>query len=257
MMKHVLIIEDETPAYDKLISLLQEIMDAPFTHNWAKSNQEAKTKILSHEKYDLIIADIQLRDGTSFDAFSETTITCPIIFCTAYNDYLLDAFNTNGIAYILKPYTKEQLQKAMDKYETLYAKNQTPSFDKGILASLENALQRDIIYKTRFVIKRQNKSIHLLPVEEITLIEAEGDFSKLHTAEGKFFLYSENIGSIIQKLDPKKFFRINRSSIIQLQAIEKIDPYFKNRLLLKVKGYPKQVTTSSTMTADFRKWLEG
>lgn len=256
-MKNILIVEDETPAFQKLIGLLEEIIDHAFDYTWVKSNQEARNQIKSYENYDLIIADIQLRDGTSFDFFSEITISCPIIFCTAYNDYLLDAFNTNGIAYILKPYTKEQLQQAIDKYQKLFTKNTSPTINKDILTTLEAALQQNPNYKTRFVIKKQNKSIHLLQTDVITIIEAEGDFSKLYTGTSKFFVYSENIGSIIEKLDPKHFFRINRSLIVNLSGIEKIDPYFKNRLALKVKGYPDQVITSSNITSEFRKWLEG
>ncbi len=256
-MKRILILEDETPAYHKLIGILESIIGDSFYHDWAKSKSETKHFLLSSKPYDLIVADIQLRDGLSFEVFSEITIECPIIFCTAYNDYLLDAFNTNGIAYVLKPYSEEQLQKAIEKYQTLFSISKQPAINKEILASLEEALQTDRKYKIRFVIKKQNKSIHLLPTNEVSIIEANGDFSKIYSKNGQLFIYSENIGSIVQKLNPKEFFRINRSVIVQLSGIEKIEPHFKNRLILKIKGYPEQVITSSNITAEFRKWLEG
>jgi len=118
-MLHLLIIEDETPAYQKLTTLISEILPSPFTHDWAKTGGQTSKLLASGQHYDLIFADIQLSDGLSLDVLTHTELHCPIIFCSAYNDYLLEAFRTNGIAYILKPYGKEDLQEALDKYNKL------------------------------------------------------------------------------------------------------------------------------------------
>lgn len=129
---HILILEDEIPAYEKLELYLTEYFESDLTLDWSRSVNEA-TALLSKHQYDLILSDIQLLDGNAFDLFDQMPISSPIIFCTAYDTFLLDAFKTNGIAYILKPYSKEELSEALRKYETLIAlpKN-TPSVDKNV-----------------------------------------------------------------------------------------------------------------------------
>lgn len=249
-MLYLLLIEDETPAYQKLVSLLQEVMSGPFEHDWAKTSKQATECLRSEQRYDLILADIQLSDGLSLDVLTREELHCPIIFCSAYNDYLLEAFRTNGIAYILKPYTKEDLKNAVDKYEKLF----TPGTQ--LLTSLRQAITREKTYKERLVIKHRG-GIHLLATTDISIIEAQGDFCRLYRHDGKAFNQSETLSSLQRQLDPKQFFRINRSQLVQLKHLVSIEPYFKNRLALRVTGYPDTVTTSSGTTAEFRVWLEG
>jgi len=249
-MLHLLLIEDETPAYQKLAGLLSEVMSGPFNHEWAKTGKQTANHLNSDQRYDLIFADIQLGDGLSLDVLTKTELHCPIIFCSAYNDYLLDAFRTNGIAYILKPYTREDLVAAVDKYEKLF----TPG--PQLLTSLRQAITREKAYKERLVIKHRG-GIHLLATKDISMIEAQGDFCRIYRQDGKTFSQSETLSSLLEQLDPKHFYRINRSQIVRLEHLESIEPYFKNRLALKVAGYPETATTSSGTTAGFRVWLEG
>lgn len=249
-MLHLLIIEDETPAYQKLTALIGEVLPSPFTHDWAKTGAQTSSLLTSDQHYDLIFADIQLSDGLSLDVLTRTQLHCPIIFCSAYNDYLLEAFQTNGIAYILKPYGKEDLQAALDKYQKLF----TPA--PQLLASLREVINQPKNYKERLVLK-STKGIHLLPTKDISLIEAQGDFCRIYRQDGKAFSQTETLTRLLTQLDPSHFFRINRSIVVSLEHLESIEPYFKNRLALKVSGYPKTVTTSSGNTAEFRLWLEG
>jgi DNA-binding LytR/AlgR family response regulator len=249
-MLHLLIIEDETPAYQKLIALLNEVMSDPFTHDWAKTGKQSTDFLHSQHQYDLVFADIQLGDGLSLDVLTREELPCPIIFCSAYNDYLLDAFRTNGIAYVLKPYTSADLAAAVDKYEKLF----TPG--PQLLTSLRQAITREKTYKERLVIKHRG-GIHLLNATDISIIEAKGDFCRIYRQDGKAFSQSETLRSLQQQLDPKHFFRINRSQLVRLEYLQSIEPYFKNRLVMKVVGYPDKVTTSSGTTAEFRTWLEG
>lgn len=249
-MLHLLIIEDETPAYQKLSSLIGEVFPYPFTHDWAKTCKQTTDLLRSSKRYDLIFADIQLSDGLSLDVLTHSELGCPIIFCSAYNDYLLEAFRTNGIAYILKPYGKEELAQALAKYKNLF----TPG--PQLLASLREAIDQPKNYKERLVIKSP-KGIHLLPTKDISLIEARGDFCRIYRHDGKAFNQTETLTRLLTQLDPSRFFRINRSVAVSLNHLQHIEPYFKNRLMLKVAGYPETVTTSSGTTAEFRLWLEG
>lgn len=252
----LLILEDEIPAYQKLLSHIKTFFDDDITSHWARSIVEGKT-LIEANSYDLILSDIKLLDGVSFDLFNAIEVSCPIIFCSAYDDYLFQAFNTNGIAYILKPYSNADFVKALEKYQSLFKQGEYDSkLSNETLNALKLALQEEQTnYKKRFVIKR-SKGIQLLNTSEISMIEASGDFCIAIDQEGKRHPISQTIGSIALQLQPKKFFRINRSEIVHIDFIKEIESHFKNRLLISIKGCTEKVMTSSSTTSDFRKWLE-
>ncbi|MCL5246581.1 LytTR family DNA-binding domain-containing protein [Cellulophaga sp. 20_2_10] len=251
----ILILEDEIPAYQKLVSFVKDYYEEDIPHDWARSNVEGK-QFLAANKYDFILSDIQLLDGVSFDLYNEVSIDVPILFCSAHDEYLFEAFNTNGIAYILKPYTQLDFKKAMEKYQALFNQGDYNSLSGKTISELKLALQEEHNnYKKRFVIKKAN-GIQLLNVSEICKVEASGDFCIATDANGKRYTISLNLGTIYQQLHPAKFFKINRSELINIDYIENIESHFKNRLLLKMNGIKEKVMTSSSTTAEFRKWLE-
>jgi len=251
----ILILEDEIPAYEKLISNLESYFSESLLHDWARSTEKART-FLAQETYDFILSDIQLLDGISFDVFNTVKIDCPIIFCSAHDEYLFEAFRTNGIAYILKPYTKEDIHQALDKFRSFFKTESYQPIHNDTISLLKSALkQEETNYKKRFVIKK-SKGIQLLNVSDISLIEASGDFCMAMDASGKKYPISDTLGSIQQMLNPMKFFRINRSQIAHIDYIETIESHFKNRLLIQLTGIKEKVMTSSSTTSDFRKWLE-
>lgn len=181
----------------------------------------------------------------------------PIIFCSAHDEYLFQAFNTNGIAYILKPYSQTDFNKAIIKYQSLFKQGNYSSLDTTTIDALKSALQQENTnYKKRFVIKKTS-GIQLLNATDIALISASGDFCLAVDKKGKRHTISQNLRSIFEQLNPKKFFKINRSEIVSIDFIENIEPHFKNRLLISINNYKEKVMTSSSITADFRKWLEG
>lgn len=252
---HILILEDEIPAYEKLLTHLEFYFEEDFTHNWARSNEKARS-FLANERYDFILSDIQLLDGISFDVFNSVKIECPIIFCSAHDEYLFEAFRTNGIAYILKPYTKEDIKQALDKFQSFFKTESYQPIQNDTIDLLKSALQQEQThYKKRFVIKK-SKGIQLLNVSDISLIEASGDFCMAVDYKGKKHPISHNLGTIHEMLNPMKFFRINRSQIAHIDFIENIESHFKNRLLIQLTGIKEKVMTSSSTTSDFRKWLE-
>ncbi len=252
---NILILEDEIPAYEKLSEHLEIYFSEPYTFDWCRTIVEAK-ELLTHEnKYDILFSDIELLDGISIELFKEIKIDCPIIFCTAYHKYLLDAFKSNGIAYILKPYAQEDISKALYKYNTLFNKTSDYQINDTILKYITSALSQDTHYKSRFIIKTP-KGMHLLSTHDISYIEASGTFCKLVDDKGVSHLLSQSITSLNETLDPKQFFRINRSRIINISHIVRMDNYFKNRLLLQMRGSKEKMTTSSSVTAKFRIWLD-
>lgn len=251
----ILILEDEIPAYQKLIKCLDSFFDTKISHDWARSNKDGK-QFLTDNTYDFILSDIQLLDGISFDLFDDVSIDCPIIFCSAHDEYLFKAFNTNGIAYILKPFSKADFNKAIEKYQSLFKKGAYNTLNSNTISKLRLALKEEnTSYKKRFVIKKA-KGIQLLNVTDINLIEASGDFCIATDNYGKRHTISQTLGSIFLQLNPEKFFKINRSEIVGIDAIQNIENHFKNRLLISLKNHKKKVMTSSSTTSNFRKWLE-
>ncbi len=253
---HVLILEDEIPAHQKLENYLNDFFSNTVKHDWARSKKEAQ-QLLVNTTYDFILSDIQLLDGISFDLFDTITVNCPIIFCTAHDDYLFRAFDTNGIAYLLKPYSKEDFDKALEKYEKLFQKGDYRPLDHTTINQLKSALtEEQVVYKKRFVIKKPD-GLQLLQAADISFIEASGDFCIAVDFKGKRHPISEKMGIIEEQLNPQKFFRINRSQIVHIQYIINIENHFKNRLLISLEGGKEKFMTSSAKTSNFRQWIEG
>ncbi len=250
---YILILEDEVPAYKKLVAYLSDFFETPFSMDSARTVEEGIKLLENNRQYDLILSDIKLLDGTSFDIFYKVETTAPIIFCTAYEEHLLEAFQTNGIAYILKPYLKKDFDIALRKFQNLF---QPKSHERDIFKQLKEVLDaKDKSFKKRFAIKKRD-GIKLLDTGDISLIQANGDFCKITDAHGKLHIVSRSIGALIEELNPKYFFRVNRSQIVQIAHILKIEPYTKNRLALKIHKVKEYVITSSSLTKQFRAWLE-
>ncbi len=254
---NILILEDEIPAYQKLISFIHAEIPDGKVMGWARSIEEAKVFLNQDSKPDLIFSDIELLDGISFELFEKIKVDCPIIFCTGFDQYVLQAFKTNGIAYLLKPYSIENFQEAYEKYKTLFAKKTTQPIDNQLLKDLQNILHSDKkSYKQRFTVKKKD-GIKLIDSKEIGCFEANGDFCMAIDSSGKKHALNYTLSDVEEKIDPTKFFRINRSEIINLDFLEKVEPYFKNKLAIKMTYSKEIIYTSSTKTPSFRKWLEG
>lgn len=253
----ILILEDEIPAYQKLLSFVQFEIPNHQLIGWARSVEEAKLLLSGGQTPDLILSDIELLDGNSFEVFENSTINCPIIFCTAFDKYVLKAFQTNGIAYLLKPYTLENFQEAFHKYSTLFAKDEPQNIDNQVFQELKNMLkQGKKSYKQRFTIKKKG-GIKLIETKDIAYFEANGDFCQGIDTTGQKHVINFTLSDIENKIDPVSFFRINRSQLINISFIEKIEPYFKNRLSIKMTVGKDTLLTSGTKTPEFRKWIEG
>lgn len=249
----ILIIEDETPAYKKLLNYITIYFENRFEHEHVRSVSDGIVALKSNEVYDLIFADIKILNGTSFDIFNQVTFSIPIIFCTAYDEHLLKAFQTNGIAYILKPYSQEDLNQAIAKFETLF---EIQPYDRTIFNQFKSLLDhKNNQYKKRLAVKKK-EGVKLIDVSTICLIEVFGDQCKLHDNAGMLHVITKPLGVLYNELNPNQFFKINRSQIVQINYIEHIAPHSKNRLYLRIAHIKDLVITSSSVTKAFRIWLE-
>ena len=218
---------------------------------YLKSKEKTQEWIEKNGQVDLVFSDIELLDGNVFSLLKENIITSPIIFTTAYNNFYQDAFDVNGIAYLLKPINFERFSQAMKKFEGLKTSAKTPDWS----AISELLQQKTKQYKERIIIKT-SAEIQILNTEKIVAILSNS--GKLTAVDdlGKEHKFRYKLSDLAEELDPKIFFQINRGEIVNINFIEKIEPYFGDRLSLKIKNLKTKLITSASSAADFRKWIE-
>lgn len=254
-MISILIIEDEIPARKKLKRFLGEL-DTKTEVLAEIDTVETAVGFLKNTQVDLIFSDIELLDGNAFEVYNQLSVSCPIIFTTAYDRFWMDAFESNGIAYLLKPFSKDRFQKAWDKFLLL---RNSASDENKLLANLTKLIEHNFTeksYKKRFTV-HTHQGIYFLDTEGIAFFEASEGVVFAHDATGRKHLLSEpTLKEIEEQLNPLDFFRINRSELISKQHIGKIERYTKNTMAVKMKGYENYLKTSQNSTSAFRDWIE-
>lgn len=254
-MIKILIIEDEIPARKKLKRFLEGLETK--TEVAAEIDTvETAIEFLNHSSVDVIFSDIELLDGNAFEIYKQVHVSCPIIFTTAYDQFLMDAFESNGIAYLLKPFSRERFQIAWDKF--LLFRNSSSNEDQQ-LKDLTKLIQQNFqksAFKKRFTINT-HQGIYFLDTENITFFEASESVIFAFDITGKKHLLNKfTLNEIENQLSPEYFFRINRSTIINKQHVEKMERYTKNILAIKIKAAKNYLKTSQSNTASFREWIE-
>lgn len=251
----ILILEDEQQAGEKLLSLVREQLPES-SCDWHRTVVDAIVYLREQPTPDLIFADVELLDGNVFQVFDLITPSCPIIFCTAYDHFYTHAFQTNGIAYLLKPYSQAQFEEAVSKYERLFAQAKAPDDSAALLQQLSQLLQQQPKhYKNSFTV-RKARGIYLLQAEEVAYFRAQGDFVEAIDRSGARHLLSYTLQSLEALLDPTAFCRINRSELIAFGVISNYEQYTKNRLAIGLKGSKEVLYTSNSRSPAFRQWLE-
>lgn len=255
---NVFIVEDEAPAIEKLKSFIEyydseiNILDTKTTVEstitWLKENPDSA---------DLIFMDIQLPDGISFDIFSHVKINTPIIFTTAYDQYAIQAFKVNSIDYLLKPFDYDSFYKSVEKYKSFKANivQQKERIKYEELTELVSQLKKS--YKTRFLIK-VGSHIKSLTTDKIAMFYAEGRNVSVVTMQGREYVIDHKLEELESMLDPAMFFRINRSFIININAISDVVVFSSSRLkVLLEKESSKELIVSREKVNEFKFWFSG
>ena len=249
----VIIIEDEHYAAEKLKKELNALSEEIEILKVLDSCEECLTYFAHNTGYDLVFSDIHLADGICFNIFSEIQINAPIIFTTAYDKYALQAFESNGIDYLLKPIQADRLQKAVKKFKTLQSSSDTtPLYSE--LKNLLTSTQKN--YKSRFLCKLGNK-IKSIPVESIMYFYSQDKMTFLVDDSKNRFPVNHTLDEIDKMLNPQDFFRLNRKYIAHYKSINEINPYFKGRLKLRLTPAHQDDIVISTERSPFLKsWLD-
>lgn len=248
----VLIVEDEQLAQERLEMLLKGY-DASITISGKlESVEETVQWIRSKPHPDIILLDIHLADGDSFEIFKRATTQKPVIFTTAYENYAIDAFQLFSIDYILKPVTAQSLAAALNKYKNLSASFTPHNYELLIEQVKDNFLNN---YKTRFLAK-VGKRLFFVPAEEVAFFSADNKIVYLTDREGNRFVINATIDKLESELNPKDFFRVNRSTIIHAGVLEQIKPYANNRLKLQLRNISvtDEIIISRERVSAFKEW---
>jgi len=249
----IVIIEDEKFTAEDLAKTISSVASDAEIAALLYSAGDAISYFKKNEAPDLIFSDIQLGDGLSFKIFKSVNIGAPVIFCTAFDEYALNAFKTNGIDYILKPYTRKTIAGALDKYRNLRQSflGNASQYD-AVLEALKN---RDIPKSTTILVHHKDK---ILPIklENIALFYIENEMTHIITFDNKIYFINKKLEDL-DKVTGNSFFRVNRQHLINRKAIDYISHYFSRKLSINiVVPFKEKIIPSLSKTQEFLNWLE-
>lgn len=251
---NVLIIEDENAAARRLEKLLGELAPEAVVLDRLDSVEAAVLWLQNNPQPDLMLLDIHLADGSSFEIFDHVTVTCPVIFTTAYDEYALRAFKVNAVDYLLKPIKPNEMAAALEKLKRL-SHTATPDY-APLLDMLRK--QEGSRYLRRMLIRFSN-SIKLVDMSDAAYFYTKDKITFLVSrSTGKRFPVDYPLDKLESLLDPSVFFRINRQFIINVAAIKEMHPYSKSRVKVVLEpGTDQDTIVSTERSAEFKKWLVG
>lgn len=249
-MLNAVIIEDEKPALENLVTTLSSLADDIHVTARLTSVRESIEYLSQKPAVDLIFSDVQLNDGLSFEIFSQGDVRIPVIFITGYDEFMMNAFEYNGIDYLLKPVDKNDLRKALTKYRML-EKHFTNHH------SLNSLLQYVGDHKKKRILVKKGMENISLRLDDVVLFYTENKIVYVVDRWGKKYLADKNLGEMETELDETTFFRANRQYIININFIRGFKAYEKVKLLidLTLPDLNHCVIVSQEMAPQFREWM--
>jgi DNA-binding LytR/AlgR family response regulator len=250
----IFIIEDEQPAGERLKKMVLDLLPDAIIPEIPVSISSAVKWLKTNPAPDLILMDIHLSDGPSFEIFNEVQVASPIIFITAYDQYALDAFKLNSIDYLLKPVKKEELQRSIEKYQKL------TNFNASQISELLKQMGSNKGSKElqKRIIIRYGDTIKMVEIADVAYFYTEDKINFLCTKDNLRYPIDQNLDELENIIDPAIFFRINRQFIVNISAIEKMLAWSKSRVKIILKPSIEIETIVSTeRSPHFKEWLTG
>ena len=251
LINNVVIVEDEKPAALHLQSMLEAKGLNVVAH--LDSVKNSAKWLANNPCPDLLIMDIQLGDGLSFEVFDIIDVSCPVIFITAFDQYAIEAFKVNSIAYLLKPIQPDELADALDKYSKMHAVFNSENVKEQVNAA-KKMLQPD--YKSRFVIK-VGAHLKSVPITDVLYFYSQDKTTFIKTIGARSFVIDYTLDQVQALIDPMFFFRIGRKYLVNIDAIEDIVSYTNSRLMLQLTHLSERdAIVSREKVTDFKQWLD-
>ncbi len=255
----ILIVEDEELAVKKLKKTLFSVDEGAEVVGEADSISSTVNWLQQNTAPDLILMDIELADGQSFEVFNQVQVKSPVIFITSYDEYALKAFKVNSVDYLLKPVQKEDLEVALNKYRDLKKMYKTDSASPQIMIDdlvkeLQHKLQTKE-FRKRFLVKHGQKLVSV-EIDDIAYFFSDGRLNFFKTTDNKKYVVDYTMDELAEMLDPQKYYRISRSFYISVNSVAQIHDYFGNRLMLQLRPETeKEAIVSREKVTEFKTWL--
>lgn len=256
----ILIIEDEQSSADRLRRMLEgehKIVGV------CASNAEVKAFFSDerHAQVDLILSDIQLGDGLSFESLKAVPESIPVIFTTAYDHYAVQAFRFNSIDYLLKPIDSEELHAALEKVKKTLTSHPSPltsiSSTDAIAQLLESVKSQTIRYRERFLIPHRADEFLIIPISDVSHITIRDGVVRLCTLAGRHHSLNMTLEEVENQLDPQRFMRVNRQFIVSASAVSKLSTYFLGKMRIHMNAAPdEEIIVSKDKVATVKRWLD-
>ena len=281
----ILIIEDEQSSADRLRRMLEgepmeqrEQSDACISSAESRqrktegqheivgvcaSNAEVRAFFADgqHVEVNLILSDIQLGDGLSFESLKTAPSAIPVIFTTAFDHYAVQAFQFNSIDYLLKPIDSEELHAALAKVNKSLTSHPSPltsiSSTDAIAQLLASVKSQTIRYRERFLIPHRADEYLIVPVSDVSHITIRDGVVRLFTLDGKSHALNMTLEEAESQLDPQRFMRVNRQFIVSATAVSKLSTYFLGKMRIHVAAFPDvEIIVSKDKVATVKRWLD-
>lgn len=250
---NIVIIEDEPLMASELERMVLALQPSWKVQARLDSIKQAIAYFEEHAFPDLFLSDIQLTDGLSFEFFKTVDVNIPVIFCTAYNQYALEAFRANGVDYILKPYDQEIIGQTLEKFQRLF---QQKAFPKEAIEQLIQHYSPTSQSPSKSIIVYQGEKMIPVQLSNLFIVSLENGMSYIYTRDGQRFRSNKSLDVLEQKLG-SYFFRANRQCLIHREAVQAVVPYFARKLLVQpVIMFDSKIIVSKAKASRFMRWLE-
>lgn len=223
---------------------------------------------------DLIFSDIQLADGLSFEVFGQVQVRCPVIFCTAFDEYAMQAFTANGIAYVLKPFDRKAIAASLARFDSLQTyfregprlgseptDNQPALQTDRTQPDLNEPLRRLLsqfkpAQRSSFLVNHKGKYFPVL-IDDVAFFYTEHEIVWLQKSSGEKYPVEYTLDELENLLSAVQFYRANRQFIVRFEAVKELEPYFNRKLLVRLRlPTPEPLIISKAKATDFMRWLE-
>ena len=248
---NVLVVEDEAHTAALLQEVIEQDSDFIVLEKLESIGETVQYLSKYQQNLDLLFFDIQLADGQSFEIFKHIDVVVPVVFCTAYDEYTLQAIKNNGIDYVLKPFMESEIHEALRKYKKILNKLNTK-----IISPVHFQPREKQPFQKIFLTHFREKTL-VIRADDIALFSVENETVCLYTFEGKKYPLFKKLEYIESVCDVSQFFRINRQMLVNKKAVVSFEQYFNRKILveLKVKTKEKPVVSRLKVTS-FKDWLE-
>jgi two-component system LytT family response regulator len=257
---NLLIVEDESIAARRISKMVQELNPNTQVQAILSSVAASVDWLRQNPPPDLMLLDIELVDGQSFEIFEQVEVQCPVIFTTAYDEYAIRAFKVNSIDYLLKPIQEKELQQSLQKLQSLkkvYGDKSPASVNMDILLQeLRNQRNTPAQESRDRILVKQGQRMFPIATTDVACFFTKDKLNYVRTKSDKQYLIDYTLDELEKSLNPKNFFRANRQYIIEFHAVTRVHHYFQSKLKVEITPKPEEdIIISREKAAELRVWL--